>query len=583
MTISLACRFARSSLAPWVRSDHGGDGDSSFDLVKKNEKWTTSSFYNDSTSGRSNVSLPLLLQFESLQDLDAFLANSCFYPPPVTSGSDVATAQAESTAGESGDASPAAPGELAKESRAGDKAKSSPRISIEAKVNLTFGTGHALTATVEEVSITACHVLADKQVMHPSVVLHTDVGLCVARAKSNSGAGSTDPAAEGEDRCVDMSGVKINLEVTAVFWEPAEIVSGSAAVGRLASSAGDILDSFHPGQRLHRHGVLANPRGTSTRLAKPLVVQVTVTQALSLHVRCIPGPRPGYTFLAVVIRHSNTHTHDLTITSMALHPRATRMVPSVSTSPPSTERKEVQNATISTLDMSQSVKWGFVDPSTDPQLPLKLQRNETYSTVMFVDAISHDGDATEVGRLYCCSFSVTAALGKVQERGKHIMASTNTDWSTRRSAVEPADSFRVTVAMNEDATGVAGDHVAAVVGTPLVLHVDIANLSVEARRIKLDVESCGGMDQWKVYSDSDGCKFGLVDANVGVVDQELVAMDSALLLGEIAGRASTRAKLRLIPLREGTLCIPNINLVDEQTGRRYVCVHRLEAVVAAST
>ena len=64
-------------------------------------------------------------------------------------------------------------------------------------------------------------------------------------------------------------------------------------------------------------------------------------------------------------------------------------------------------------------------------------------------------------------------------------------------------------------------------------------------------------------------------------DHELLAVDGALLLGELLGQHAIDAELRFVPLREGRLKVPNWKLYDKATGKWYTCVHNL-CVVAKS-
>jgi hypothetical protein len=64
-------------------------------------------------------------------------------------------------------------------------------------------------------------------------------------------------------------------------------------------------------------------------------------------------------------------------------------------------------------------------------------------------------------------------------------------------------------------------------------------------------------------------------------DHELLAVDAALLLGEVKGQHSIEAELRFVPLREGTLDVPNLKLYDKRGAKWYNCVHTLKIVAAA--
>lgn len=65
-------------------------------------------------------------------------------------------------------------------------------------------------------------------------------------------------------------------------------------------------------------------------------------------------------------------------------------------------------------------------------------------------------------------------------------------------------------------------------------------------------------------------------------DHELLAVDAALLLGEVKGQHTIEAELRFVPLREGTLDVPNLKLYDKTGGRWYNCVHMLKIVAGAA-
>ena len=66
-------------------------------------------------------------------------------------------------------------------------------------------------------------------------------------------------------------------------------------------------------------------------------------------------------------------------------------------------------------------------------------------------------------------------------------------------------------------------------------------------------------------------------------DHELLAVDAALLLGEVKGQHSIEAELRFVPLREGTLNVPNLKLYDKRGMKWYNCVHTLKIVARKSS
>jgi hypothetical protein len=134
------------------------------------------------------------------------------------------------------------------------------------------------------------------------------------------------------------------------------------------------------------------------------------------------------------------------------------------------------------------------------------------------------------------------------------------------------------------------------VGAPLTLSLEIANLSSEERDLTLMVDhksqstipDLGADEDLSLVSNKGGQSFGVLglftddqDAT-NRNDHELLAVDVALLLGEIKGHESTIVELRFIPLREGTLAVPFLKLVDEKSGRWYNCVHNLRIVAKLS-
>jgi hypothetical protein len=472
----------------------------------------TSSFYLDS-SGRSSVALPLQLRFASKEVLESFLASNCIFPAP----SNYVKSEDAKEGGETGDESSRPASTIPEKS-----------ISIEAKVNLTFGTGHAITARAEGVTILSTRVESSSN----SVLFNTEIIIRVSRVLG-------DP--------IDSSGVKTNLEITAAFSErlAAEDETASALQVLTALSRGGF--GAHEGTSSHRR--------VSVARLPPFALHVALTHALTIAVRSIPGPSMGQTFLALTMAHSNTHQQDLTITSIALHPGVTRQ-----------HDKSSSNGASQLIvtDMSNFVKWGFAEQS-DPQLPLTLKPNEAFSTILTVDA-SEDS----LSRRCCCPLSITAVIGKKDHR-YHIVAATEAVWTTSRAAVEPADTFRVDMNLQD-----GGE---CTVGAPLTVNMEISNLSAESRQLMLLVDNNNTTGRWSIVSEKEGYKFGFGGPDG---ERELLAVDAALRLGELKGHSSTKAKLRVIPLREGTLSIPNFQLVDSRTGKRYSCVHRLQVVAASA-
>jgi hypothetical protein len=436
------------------------------------------------SSGRSNIFLPLELQFPSREILMQFA--SCFHP--VAKGLE----EVEQVDGTDG---------------------TTKTICIEAKVTLTFGNGQAISARVEGVKILGTKVAGC------SAFFDTEISVCVTQ----------------EDKMVtyESGSIKTNLEVSAAYYE--------RSVFDKTVSALEILDKWNRNNGSFTRRNIAH--------LPPFTLHVALKHALSVAVRSLPGPAMGQTFLALTMSHSNTHSQPVTITSINLHASHT-------------SQDTDDNEGLAVTDMSSNVQWSYA-PKSDPRLPLVLLPKETFATVLLVHA-----NEDSLVRRCVCPLSVTAIVGK-----NSIVAATEATWTTSRSAVEPADSFRFDMSLADGAE--------CIVGAPLQVNMEITNLSTESRQLMLIVES-ETPKKTVVVSEKGGYKFGLwgMPSNTSLEhDQELLAVDAALLLGEVKGQSSTRAKLRVIPLREGTLSIPNFKLVDSRTGKRYNCIHKLQVVV----
>jgi hypothetical protein len=91
-----------------------------------------------------------------------------------------------------------------------------------------------------------------------------------------------------------------------------------------------------------------------------------------------------------------------------------------------------------------------------------------------------------------------------------------------------------------------------------------------------------------VVSEVNGYTFGVWgisgedDGTVRLIrDYELLAVDAALLLGDVLGQHAVDAELRFVPLREGRLKVPNWKLYDKSAGIWYTCTHNLSIVAKA--
>jgi len=295
------------------------------------------------------------------------------------------------------------------------------------------------------------------------------------------------------------------------------------------------------------------------------------------------------------------------------------------------EGKSMQGGELSVLDMSRRVRWGFAAGSA-PDLPLVLEPYEAFATVIQIDA----GEDVR-SRAFLSPISVNAMIGsdidlgnkenQEEKFGERIMVTADTRWTSSRVGVENSDAFRIDMSLR------GGLETTCRVGAPIVIQLRVLNLSMESRDLMLLMAKDGeGTDsglQWErpidgrrrrsgrrdsgrqllhqsnvnvspqtkenhsfntaVVSEVNGYTFGvwgLSGDDDGTTrhhrDHELLAVDAALLLGEVKGQHSIEAELRFVPLREGTLDVPNLKLYDKRQQRWYNCVHTLKIVAKQS-
>lgn len=354
----------------------------------------------------------------------------------------------------------------------------------------------------------------------------------------------------------------------------------------------------------------------------------------------------GATLVSLTVAHSNVHDHPVTINNLALHPGHSREAKSssplyitptststcnsngtasnnnnthshshfhyyptltiynTSVDPPIvTFNKSMQGGEADIIDMSRHVRWGYA-PGTAPTLPITLNKHEAFSTVIKIDASDN-----LVSRTLITPIAVVAEIGKDRS-----LASTDARYTTSRVAEELSDAFRIDMSLREARYRV---------GAPLVVSLRVLNLSNEDRDLMLLMAKDEDKNQQRtntnpsyfrkdsqmhlmmgmgepqqpkqfsvntaVVSEVNGYTFGvwgLAGDDDGTTrhnrDHELLAVDAALLLGEVKAQHSIEAELRFVPLREGTLDVPNLKLYDKLSEKWYSCVHMLKIVASAS-
>jgi hypothetical protein len=197
-------------------------------------------------------------------------------------------------------------------------------------------------------------------------------------------------------------------------------------------------------------------------------------------------------------------------------------------------------------------------------------------------------------------------------------------FTTYRAPVEPSDAFRVDMRIVRadpittdvpNGSSPAASPVTVQVGSTFGVRIEISNLSSDPRDVLVLVDGTAPASaasgprsslvvaesqESAVVSEKDGRTFCVRGLNPDHDDpasdpaaggdgasarrstDDLVLIDTAVHVGEVKGGSSGVATLRLLPLRDGTLPIPKIQLLDRRRGKRYDAPHTLSVVVGTS-
>lgn len=337
----------------------------------------------------------------------------------------------------------------------------------------------------------------------------------------------------------------------------------------------------------------------------PIIINVTLTNAFTITVQSVLGPksRTGNTLVSLSIQHSNTHNLPVTITNISVHPGHSRHNVFVARNNVKTNINKnegppkIQQAV---SNMTDTFEWGYA-PKTELKLPLTMLPYEAYSSIIFINA----GEERNC-RQFLSPLSVTGVIemnsnietddsetrddnnnDNVYREQCRVVVASDAYWTTKPIAVEPADAFRIVMSTIEPIVKR---------GKPMVIKLRIFNLSLQSRNLMIFMaknehspsshnkniavkeESVNAA----VVTESDGYTFGvwgISGDDDGTVrlnrDHELLAIDTALVLGEVQGQHAVDAELRFVPLRLGRLKVPNWKLYDKAANRWYSCTHSL--------
>jgi len=352
---------------------------------------------------------------------------------------------------------------------------------------------------------------------------------------------------------------------------------------------------------------------------------------LTLSIREVGGARAasGATLVSLTIAHSNHHPFPVTIHQIALHPGHSRRGIC------GEDRSSLPGGAASIVDMARQVRWGYVKGTT-PMLPLILQPHEAISTVLQMDASEHPSPPNHPNPNNHPPNNhnhhppmLSAPLTVLTEvHHQRTLMTSQVHYTTSRIVSDMSDAFRMDMSLLDARYKV---------GAPLIVNVRVMNMSHQDRDLMLLMakdedksrmtmlypnrnmtnkepypSSGGGSSHVSrhshtshpptptpaaptqhsvntaVVSEVNGYTFGvwgLAGDDDGTTrhnrDHELLAVDAALLLGEVKGQHTMDAELRFVPLREGTLDVPNLRLYDKLSQKWYSCVHMLKIVAAA--
>ena len=274
-------------------------------LPPSSQNFKTTSFFIDS-SGRSSFSLPLQLAFTSQEALNTFLASKCLNPSP-TEGDGTDDIQQDN-----------------KDSPNEEEVSSSVGFEVQ-----SYSVDETKPVVVEGVRI------LQTWVTDLNVCFETEVTL---RALNH---GANNRSSDGESLSNDLGdeskhnedyddpfqesllfNVLTNLEITPVLTtkkndKTKDTKADDDVPDLLALELGAIPD--------HMQKESTARKNQENRLSS-MQLNVTLTHAFTISVKSVQsgGASLGQTLVSLTIRHANSHTEQVTISNIALHPGHSR-------------------------------------------------------------------------------------------------------------------------------------------------------------------------------------------------------------------------------------------------------------------
>lgn len=298
------------------------------------------SFFVDS-SGRSSFTVPLEMTFDKRNDLDEFLAAKCFDPPPrnLVSEADQTEDRNDSIVG----------GET-------DVVKTNASVTFEVK-SIPSDSDDTNQVTVEGVSVLSCSVenlvvtfktkvtvrTTTRGSSSASVTAPTDSFAQMSPSRFSSSLQNTNrmknrtqpELEEKQQQQLQQVNLSTSFKITPVLTiengddrSKSEVSKNDFSLDLTQLGLAAIPDQMqYNNNNKTASSILStsNERVHETRLL-PVTINVTLTNAFSITVQSISGPksRMGNTLVSLTIKHSKTHNLPVTITNIAVHPGHSR-------------------------------------------------------------------------------------------------------------------------------------------------------------------------------------------------------------------------------------------------------------------
>lgn len=348
-----SCSFSASNLA----NEANKSNDSKLSVPHLND---ITSFFVDS-SGRSSFAVPLQMTFDNKKGLEELLVSKSFDPPPrnlVSEGDQIDNGNDSNGNGESVCSRDKSSEALSPRSK---KLKNGASVSFEVN-SVSSGCDDSTQVTVEGVSVLSCSV---KNLV---VTFQTKVTVRATTRGSSSASVTTsrdsltqmspsrfsssplrimknyssknEPELE-EQQQLQQVNISARFNITPVLTIERNFISKNGddndknqvdkedfspdltLLGLVAIP--DQMQYSNNSKAASSILSTSNDRVHETRLS-PITINVTLTNAFSITVQSIPGPksRIGNTLVSLSIKHSKTHNLPVTITNIAVHPGHSR-------------------------------------------------------------------------------------------------------------------------------------------------------------------------------------------------------------------------------------------------------------------